>query len=243
MSLVLSAMSDVRAAFQTNDRATIRDTAAEIWSKVSQSSALFLVTDPHGEVIASLGGGQVLGRHVDVVRDGGATFSRADGGFALGKRRLYELVVTPVYVQTQKRRVCSTCWSRDFRWMKKSRRISRSDRGKRFRFSRRMATRWLRRCAPAEAKRIAEFNTGAARNCSVQMPADGEFAVLGSTLRNIEGAPVGDLLIVHSFESIQPRSRALQRKLLSDLGGRGARRAGGQRIARPPHSEAHPATR
>jgi hypothetical protein len=58
VSLVLSTMSDVRAAFQTNDRATIRDTAAEIWSRVSQSGALFLVTDPRGEVIASLGGGQ-----------------------------------------------------------------------------------------------------------------------------------------------------------------------------------------
>src|SRR6202000_2787449 len=42
VSVVLSTMSDVRAAFQTNDRATIRDTAAEIWSRVSpQSRALF----------------------------------------------------------------------------------------------------------------------------------------------------------------------------------------------------------
>ena len=53
---VLSAMSDVRAAFQTNDRATIRDTAGEIWSRISQSSAIFLVTDPQGKVIASLEG-------------------------------------------------------------------------------------------------------------------------------------------------------------------------------------------
>src|ERR1700758_1307793 len=34
VSRVLSTMSDVRAAFQTNDRATIRDTAGEIWSHV-----------------------------------------------------------------------------------------------------------------------------------------------------------------------------------------------------------------
>ena len=54
----LSNMSDVRRAFQTNDRATIQDTAAEFWGKVSQSSSggIFLVTDPRGEVIASLGG-------------------------------------------------------------------------------------------------------------------------------------------------------------------------------------------
>jgi len=46
VSLVLSGMPDVRAAFQTNDRETIKDTAAEVWSKVSQSNALFLVADP-----------------------------------------------------------------------------------------------------------------------------------------------------------------------------------------------------
>ena len=101
VSLVLSTMSDVRAAFQTNDRATIRDTAAEIWSKVSQSSALFLVTDPRGEVIASLGGGQVLGDYIEVVRDAGPAFPAQTAGFAVEGNRLYELVVTPVYVQTQ----------------------------------------------------------------------------------------------------------------------------------------------
>ena len=66
VSLVLSSMSDVRAAFGTSDRATIRDTAAEIWARASQSpglqsglkaNAIFLVTDPQGAVIASLGGG------------------------------------------------------------------------------------------------------------------------------------------------------------------------------------------
>src|SRR5271165_4593927 len=67
VSLALSTMSDVRAAFSTNDRATIRDTASEIWKRISQSSALFLVTDPQGEVIASLGGGEVLGNRIDVV--------------------------------------------------------------------------------------------------------------------------------------------------------------------------------
>src|SRR5580704_9952164 len=61
LSLVLSTMSDVRAAFQTNDRATIRDTAGEIWRRISQSSAIFLVTDPRGKVIASLGGLPVQG--------------------------------------------------------------------------------------------------------------------------------------------------------------------------------------
>ena len=35
ISLILSTMSDVRAAFTTGDQATIRDTAAELWNRVS----------------------------------------------------------------------------------------------------------------------------------------------------------------------------------------------------------------
>ena len=56
VSLVVSRMSDVRAAFSTGDAATIRDTAHELWDKISREDAIFLVTDPRGKVLASLGG-------------------------------------------------------------------------------------------------------------------------------------------------------------------------------------------
>src|SRR5262249_61727076 len=46
VSLIMSGMSDVRAAFSTGDQATIRDTAGGVWGKVSDEKALFLVTDP-----------------------------------------------------------------------------------------------------------------------------------------------------------------------------------------------------
>ena len=44
VSEILSTMSDVRAAFSTRDQATIQDTAAELWSKVSSETAFFLVS-------------------------------------------------------------------------------------------------------------------------------------------------------------------------------------------------------
>ena len=56
-SALLSTMSDVRAAFGTGDAATIRDTARELWSRISDQDAIFLVTDPRGRVIASIAGG------------------------------------------------------------------------------------------------------------------------------------------------------------------------------------------
>ena len=54
--LVISNMSDVRAAFSTRDKATIQDTAGELWAKISHEDAIFLVTDPDGVVMASLRG-------------------------------------------------------------------------------------------------------------------------------------------------------------------------------------------
>ena len=56
VSLVISHMSDVRAAFSTGDQATIRDSANELWQQISSQDAIFLVTDPEGRVLASLGG-------------------------------------------------------------------------------------------------------------------------------------------------------------------------------------------
>src|SRR5580704_16046116 len=76
VSRALSNMSDVRRAFQTNDRATIEDTAAEYWAKVSQSSSggIFLVTDPQGGVIASLGGNLPDLGALSFVRDAAVRF-------------------------------------------------------------------------------------------------------------------------------------------------------------------------
>jgi signal transduction histidine kinase len=210
VSLVLSTMSDVRAAFQTNDRATIRDTAAEIWSKVSQSGALFLVTDPRGEVIASLGGGQVLGDHIEVVRDAASAFPAQTAGFAVEGNRLYELVVTPVYVQTQDTPGLLNVLVAGFPVDGKvAEDLKQRTGGSDFVFLANGSP--LASTLPAaETKQISVQYKRSTQLQHVQMPG-GDFAILGSTLRNIEGAPAGDLLIVHSFEAISRNLASLQR--------------------------------
>jgi signal transduction histidine kinase len=102
VSLVLSNMSDVRAAFGTGDEATIRDTAAELWNKISRQDAIFLVADPRGKVIASLGGELTPALTVDlpIVRAAAASFPRQASGFMTAGSGLYQIAVTPVYVQT-----------------------------------------------------------------------------------------------------------------------------------------------
>ena len=69
-------MPDVRGAFGTRDEATIRDSAGELWSKISSLSGVFLVTDPRGRVIASLGGvtPPSLQRNLDIVQTASAQF-------------------------------------------------------------------------------------------------------------------------------------------------------------------------
>jgi len=102
ISLILSTMSDVRAAFTTGDEATIRDTAAELWNRVSEDQAIFLVTDPSGRVITSLGGNPriAMPRMLPLVQQAAAGFPRPAQGFLLLEGHLYQMVVTPVYVQS-----------------------------------------------------------------------------------------------------------------------------------------------
>src|SRR5260370_12931149 len=102
VSLILSGMSDVRAAFSTRDQATIRDPAGELWAKISDQNALFLVTDPNGRVIASLGGVPTspLGRDLPVVRAAYTQFPRQAAGFMEREGHLFQIAVTPVYVES-----------------------------------------------------------------------------------------------------------------------------------------------
>ncbi len=102
ISLILSTMSDVRAAFTTGDEATIRDTAAELWNRVSEDNAIFLVTDPNGRLITSLGGNPriPLPRTMPLVQQASAHFPRPSQGFLVLQGHLYQMIVTPVYVQS-----------------------------------------------------------------------------------------------------------------------------------------------
>ncbi len=95
---VLSRMPDVRAAFSTGDPATIRDTAAEVWDKIAQPGTLFLVADPAGRVIAATGVDPVALRELPFVATASRSFPKQARGFVVLGGKLYQIVVTPVYV-------------------------------------------------------------------------------------------------------------------------------------------------
>src|SRR5579864_6307321 len=102
VSSILSTLPEVRLAFGTGDQATIRDTAGELWSKISKADAIFLVTDPRGKVIASLGGAIPLSlrKNMDVVPAAAAKFPDQVSGFFFQGGELYYISVTPVYVES-----------------------------------------------------------------------------------------------------------------------------------------------
>jgi signal transduction histidine kinase len=106
VSLILSRLPSVRAAFGTGDGATIRDSASEIWSQLSHPETLFLVCDPKGAVIAAVAGPEVL-KHpgsqmskIAFVPSAAREFPKQARGFVTLGTRLYQIVVTPVYVAT-----------------------------------------------------------------------------------------------------------------------------------------------
>ncbi len=102
VSLLLSRMSDVRAVFGTGDEATIRDSLGELWSTISEQEAFFLVANPGGDVLASVGRASepLLNRNLPAVAAAKARVPKQSSGFMVLDRQLYQVILTPVYIDT-----------------------------------------------------------------------------------------------------------------------------------------------
>src|ERR1700693_5418608 len=101
-TLMLSDLPQVRSAFSTGDRATISDTAGELWRKVSDANAIFLVFSPFGQYVTSVGGdaAPALARNKDIFTAASAKFPKQSKGFFLQDGELYNISETPVYVDS-----------------------------------------------------------------------------------------------------------------------------------------------
>lgn len=99
VSHIFSSMSDVRAAFMTQDKATINDKAGQLWNEISEQDANFLVLDPTGQIIASLGGDPAFSVSRDLFQASFKRFPNQASGYLQCSSHLYYVVFTPVYVQ------------------------------------------------------------------------------------------------------------------------------------------------
>jgi signal transduction histidine kinase len=219
VSLVLSRMSDVRAAFSTGDEATIRDTAGELWSKVasqntSSQNAIFLVTDPRGKVMASLGGSlaDALKEDLPIVRESSASFPKQASGFMMTGGHLYQVAVTPVYVQAGAGlgllNVLVAGYAVD---QELAQRLKDSTGGSEFCFL--AGGRVIASTVGAGASERIR-NTPATRGTLQRIAAGGaEFTMLGTPLLDVEGKPIGELRILRSFESARQHIAMLGRNI------------------------------
>ena len=226
VSLVLSEMSDVRAAFNTGDQVTIRDTANELWSKVSEENALFLVTSPRGRLIASLGGApeSAAWRDLEVVplaaRD---FFPKQASGFMLKDAHLYQVAVTPVYVQSGPGSALLDVLVAGFvvdHLVAQS--LKESTGGSEFLFlaQGRVIASTLNPRATAELARAvaarARTKSPDRGSSGIEPVSDGvvEYAPLPTPLQDIEGRTIGELWIFRSFENARQRLALLRREFV-----------------------------
>jgi signal transduction histidine kinase len=211
VSQVLSRMPDVRASFSTRDQATIRDTAKEVWDQLSRPGALFLVCDPQGTVIAAAGkaGGPAQLTEASFVRSAAVQFPQQARGFEVLGGRLYQIVVTPIYVAAGQeagllnvlvagisvdadlgRQLKSTSGESDFAFLAGD------------------------RVAASTLDAPAERDLSGARAIQERVRLGGsEYYQFSSTLKDIEGHAVGELRILRSFEAAQARISGMRMRL------------------------------
>ncbi len=102
---ILSSMPNVRGALSSRNQTNIRDTAGELWLRISdrlKETAFFLVADPEGRMIASLDNrtSTAVPQDWPVVPAVRSRFPRQLAGFLVHQQQLFQLVLTPVYADS-----------------------------------------------------------------------------------------------------------------------------------------------
>jgi signal transduction histidine kinase len=215
VSQILAGMPDVRAAFGTGDEATIRDTAGELWSKISSLRGVFLVTDPRGRVLTSLGGVTMpsLSRNLDLVQTAAARFPEQSSGFYLSGQDLYHFAVTPVYVQSAHAQnslinVLVAGYRVDALVAQQLKEATHSE----FLF----LTPGGVIASTLNARATGSVLTGLARTRKLDRVTDGvtEYAWSETPLMDLAGNPVGKICILRSFGDAQSRIASMKNDIV-----------------------------
>ena len=214
VSLIMSGMSDVRAAFSTRDQATIRDTAGELWSKISDENALFLVADPTGRVIASLGGvpSTAMSKDLPVVRAAAGQFPKQAAGFMSRDGRLFQIAVTPVYVESTHGQALLNVLVAGYAIdALVAQQFKASTGGSEFLFlsGDQVISTLNPRATTALTRTIGSGWKGGRLSDGVF-----EYAPLMKPLLDVQGKPIGELWILRSFEGSRQRVATLRRDML-----------------------------
>jgi signal transduction histidine kinase len=211
-SALISGMSDVRAAFLTHDPKTIRDSAQDLWSRVSDSSAIFFVLDAEGQLVSSLGkNSQDLPVSAIPLRPAAEHFPGQVAGYLRNGTNLFYIVLTPVYVQTSSDPILLNILCAGFRIdnvvaAQLKQLGPRSD----FAFLG-PKTVFASTLDQSVAQSLSE--TVLADKLPTKRVASGRFIVSRQTLKSISNEPVAELYVVRSYDSQLQSLSKLRRSL------------------------------
>jgi signal transduction histidine kinase len=229
VSHIISDAPEVRGASSTNDKATIEDTAGELWRKISNLDALFLVADPRGQVLASLSG--VIPRdfsdNLDFVRTAAAGFpnfvdestsvaTQQTSGYYMRNRddcSLYHISITPIYVQStpgeplHKQHILVAGYRVDALVAQQLKDSTGSD----FLFL--TPNGVIASTLNDRATRSVRANLAQARNGELVSDGVAEYAWFQDTLPSISGSPVARICILRPFESARSQVAGLSTKI------------------------------
>ena len=210
VSLTLSQMSDVRAAFGTQDPATIRDTANELWKRLAIKDADFLVTDARGRVIAPAHDMPITEQDVSAAAARFLKQGQASGILVRGGH-LYQTVFTPVYVSLENvpQNVLVAGYRVDSAVAEQLKK-STGDSDFLFLSGGQPVASTLQ---PAAARLL---RSEIARHPHLDRLSVGGivYAARPTPLLDIEGKPIGDLWILRSFAAASERLAALRRNIV-----------------------------
>jgi signal transduction histidine kinase len=213
---VFADMPEVRTAFGTGDQATISDTAGDLWGKVEEANAIFLVFDPFGQFVASLGGEALpaLAGNREIFNAAAAAFPRQVSGFYLQNGELFDISVTPVYVDSGpgKQRLANVLVA-GYRVDALVAQKLKEATGSEFLFLQsggRAAVSTLN----SRATGVVVKNLAGAREGQLVSDGVSRYAQLETPLKDIAGRKVGDLVILRCFDGSQRRIDSLSSNII-----------------------------
>jgi signal transduction histidine kinase len=214
VSRIMSGMSDVRAAVGTGDRATIQDSLGDLWRKISPENAIFLVTDPEGRTVASLGGKTDLNLPIEIVQAAAARFPEQADGFFSQNGELYHISVTPVYVQSSRQdKVLITVLVAGFQVDALVAQRLKQDTGSEFLF---LPTGSGPAVSTMNPRATAAVDRAISAVRKEDLVSDGfsNYAWFSTPLNDIRGMPVGELRILRCFADAQSQIAGLYWRII-----------------------------
>ena len=211
-SEILSTSDVIRRAFGTGDPATIRDTAGELWSKVSREDEFFLVSDAQGRVMASLGApaDYAPAEELPMVKASRVHFPKQSSGFVERGDQFFQVVVTPVYVQSVDGPALLNVLVAGYRVDRREAETLRDSTGGSdyvFLADGRVIASSL---APQAEQSIVGQLVKTPRASQVA-----DYLALPTALRDVSGTPMGELIILRSFRASRERLNELRIEIIA----------------------------